>query len=97
KLLSMLLLVPGCTTEQTEQHPNRLHFFQDEDRAILVPVTINDSVTAITLFDTGASNTRVQLDSTFCAEHPLPAWENPIASTKGYLTGWAKKEDPKVT
>lgn len=40
------------------------------DRKIVLPVRINDSITANLVWDTGAAPGTFELDSTFCATHP---------------------------
>ena len=94
-LLAGGLWLSGCAARA--ENPNRLYFFENEKRAIIVPVTINDSVRVeYALIDTGAASSWVQMDSTFCATHPLSAWSDPVWSGTGPMTGWDRESDPKV-
>jgi hypothetical protein len=95
-LLGLAAVLSACCTAHRETNPNRLYFFENEDRAIIVPVTINDSIPADALFDTGASSTWVQLDSTFCATHPSAAWSNPDLNVTGHRVGWSPEDDEKA-
>lgn len=75
---------------------NRVYFFKDENRAIIVPVKINDSITGNMLFDTGAPWDALLLDSLFCAEHNLPEWESkPHAVYYQEATGFHPSGSPK--
>jgi hypothetical protein len=86
----------GCESKTAKETSGRLYFFENEDRAIIVPVTINDSVRVENaLFDTGASDRIVQMDSTFCATHPLSPWSGRVWNQTGPMTGWDRESDPK--
>lgn len=97
--LVLAAMIFGCCTKPAGSNPDRLSFFENDDRAIFVPVTIEGGAVANAFFDTGASSTWVQLDSTFCAVHPLPAWGDHVAEKidrPSYIYGWAEQDDKKV-
>lgn len=68
-----VLLLSGC---EVGPRSRRTYFFEKEKRAIIIPVAFNDTITGRFLFDTGATNGYLILDSSFCATHPLPAWSD---------------------
>ena len=52
-------------------NPNRVYFnINPEDRKIEIPASIQDSITANMVFDTGASNIGIFIDSSFIASYP---------------------------
>lgn len=66
RIFFLYFLLTNCTDKN--QGENRVYFSIDpEDRKILIPVQINDSITANMVFDTGGS---FFLDSTFVSQHP---------------------------
>lgn len=72
-----------------QAQPERVRLFDYDPRAIIIPVKVQDSITANMLFDTGASAGWLQFDSVFCAEHPLPVWSGePVQVGHGEATGW---------
>ena len=61
------LLLCSCNT-----HSNRVYFTIDpEDRKIVLPVQIDDSITARLAFDSGATIGALVLDSTFLLKNPM--------------------------
>jgi len=53
------------------ENPNRIYFkISPENRQIVLPVQLNDSITVDMAFDSGAGAGVFILDSTFCATHP---------------------------
>jgi hypothetical protein len=69
KLIIYFLLLLSC--ERNSSDHNRLYFeINPENRKIILPVMVNDSVTANLTFDTGAGTGCLHLDSTFCAHYP---------------------------
>lgn len=61
------ILLCSCNT-----HPNRAYFaINEEDRKIVIPVQINDSISTCLTFDTGTKLGTLWLDSTFCAKYPI--------------------------
>jgi len=78
----------GCILNAWAQNANRVHFTIDpEDREIVLPVHLNDSITANMCFDTGMAT--FTLDSSFCASHHLTFNAAPDSSLGG--TAWAKE------
>ncbi len=65
----------GCshqnTTEVSPANPNRAYFtINPHDQKIMVPVRLNDSISAKLVFDSGIKAYRLSLDSIFCNKHP---------------------------
>lgn len=97
----LFLLLTGCQTKkQNENNPqleNKSYFSFDPqgDRCIFIPVYINDTLVANMIFDSGAALSAFNFDSSFCAEHPYPAW-NDTPDWKGYGSGstWSHIQDP---
>ncbi|RHO69238.1 hypothetical protein DW082_10590 [Alistipes sp. AF48-12] len=87
-----VLLLSGC---EVGPRSRRTYFFEKEKRVIIIPVAFNDTITGRFLFDTGATNGYLILDSSFCATHPLPAWsDKPDHVYFSPHTGWATSESP---
>lgn len=93
-IVAAIFALAGCA--QRVGNPNRLYFFENESRAIIVPVKINDSVVANAFLDTGASNVWVSLDSTFCAKNQLVTRNKSGYHSKSYSVAWAQKGDEMV-
>ena len=54
-----------------DNNPNRIYFtINTENRQILIPVYLDDSIKADLMFDTGGNRRTLILDSAFCAFHP---------------------------
>lgn len=89
-IISLLSVCGSCTqTPKKETNTGRVYFTIDpNDRKILLPVVLNDSITANLFFDTGG---HLVLDSTFCAANPsITAGVTPIgASSRG--SAWSKQ------
>ena len=80
-IIIFLGLCGSCSqAPKKETNTGRVYFtINPNDRKILLPVVLNDSITANLAFDSGGSFT---LDSTFCATHPcITADMFPIASS----------------
>ena len=87
-----VLLLSGC---EVGPRSRRTYFFEKEKRVIIIPVAFNDTITGRFLFDTGATNGYLILDSSFCATHPLPAWsDKPDHVYFSPHTAWATSESP---
>ena len=62
----VVLLFISCSIQ-----PNRTYFtINPEDRKIVLPVQINDSLAVRLAFDSGAKMGALVLDSAFCANYP---------------------------
>jgi hypothetical protein len=65
----LLFTILGCS--DSTNNSNQIHFtINPEDRKIVLPLKLNDSITANLVFDSGAGLGTFILDSTFCANHP---------------------------
>lgn len=75
-ILINIAIAISCSTQKAGPEPNRAYFEIDSlYKMITLPVTINDTVTARMAFDTGTRWGYFDLDSTFCASHPLHLWQ----------------------
>ncbi len=82
-------LCSGCTPKQ-DVNPGRTYFtLNPNDRKILLPVVLNDSITANLVFDTGGA---LVLDSTFSATYPNLTANlfNIYTSSSSSPTGWVR-------
>ena len=87
-LVTFILGSVFCNCLATEKS-NRVYFkINPEDRKILLPVFINDSVTANLEFDTGGG---LVLDSTFCKNHQSILLNNLAEIKKQVGVGWSTK------
>jgi len=88
---SLVTLIFGSITGNccATENPNRVYFkINPEDRKILLPVVLNDSVTAKLEFDTGGG---LILDSTFCKTHPSVLLNNHAETKKQVGVGWTSE------
>lgn len=91
-ILVFLFVFSGCM--QKNNTSNRIYFtFYPEERKVIVPVQLNDSVNVQLIFDTGCGSayehTSITLDSTILAAHPsLSSGSIPIVTSTG--SGWNK-------
>lgn len=67
-LFTILFAVWGCSHSINDS--NQIHFsINPEDRKIVLPVQLNDSINANLFFDTGPQIGTLHLDLTFCSKH----------------------------
>ena len=67
-ILSAILI--SCIKSGAD-NPNRVYFsINPENRAIEIPISIRDSIIANMVFDTGAPNIDIYIDSSFIASYP---------------------------
>jgi hypothetical protein len=70
-----IIIAIGCVGKKAKPEPNRTYFEIDSlYQTVILPITINDTVTARMTFDTGCDWGYFNLDSTFCSSHPLHLW-----------------------
>src|SRR5665647_2137582 len=104
-LYSLVTLILGSIIGNcfATEKSNRVYFkINPEDRKILLPVVLNDSVLAKLEFDTGGS---FILDSTFCKTHPNITLNNTPKIKQQSGVGWTTqrttslifKTAPKIT
>ena len=67
----VIIISSCCRNNDTNKIPL---FIENEKRGIIVPVKFGDIDAQYMLFDSGFPSHFVMLDSTFCAENPLPVW-----------------------
>ena len=71
---------------------NRVYFkINPEDRKIVLPMQLNDSITANMAFDSGAVTGTLILDSTFCAKHPSVFFNHTPDTLVRSGSAWASK------
>ena len=77
---------------RNNSNPNRVYFsINPNDRKIIIPVQLNDSITANMLFDTGSIEGVFDLDSLFIAENPcLTPDIRPDTSRSGSSWGYER-------
>ena len=92
-VLTALILTAGCRTQDLQLDPNKAYFEIDSLTKIMtLPVIINDTIPAKMGFDTGATLNSFDLDSAFCAKHPLHLWQQePIAVFPRNGVAWTQK------
>ena len=89
KLNLLTALILANTFIACAENHNRVYFnINPKDRKIVLPVQLNDSITANLAFDTGGS---FVLDSTFCAIHPIITLNNPFVSKKQTGSAWTSQ------
>lgn len=68
-LLFTSMMIYACSKDT---NPNRVYFNIDPcDRKIIIPVQLNDSITANMVFDSAGQSWMFSLDSSFVAGHPV--------------------------
>ena len=90
-LIIVFLAVCGSCAQAPKKGTNtgRVYFtINPKNRAILLPVILNDSITANLNFDSGG---HFVLDSTFCASHPSITTSMHLKGTSsGSVMAWRK-------
>ena len=82
----VVLLLISCSIQ-----PNRTYFtINPEDRKIVLPVQINDSITVRLVFDSGAKMGALVLDSAFCTEHPTLLNEDSLGGFARDGSAWSE-------
>lgn len=67
-IITLVSICYSCSQSHKNENFNRVHFsISSEDRKIVLPILLNDSVLANLFFDTGGT---FLLDSTFCTNNP---------------------------
>lgn len=81
------MLSIACHTETASR---RAYFKVDpNDRKIIIPVGLDDSLSVDLVFDTGTALGFLSLDSSFCAEYPFDAWKGaPDVIAEAVDVGW---------
>jgi len=88
---SFFSIVLTCNIIAKEE-PNRIYFHIDSiDRKIVIPILINDSITANLAFDSGAGIGAFDLDSTFCAKHSSVFFNHTPDTLVRSGSAWASK------
>ena len=90
--LVIITLSSGCggCVEKTDMVSNRVYFtFEPTKRYVMIPVQLNDSVTANMMFDTGSNDGAFILDSTIFASHPELSLQS-LPTISRISVGWAK-------
>ena len=94
-VLTVLILTAGCRTQGPQPDPNQVYFeIHPLYKTMIVPITINDTVTARMGFDTGGNFNMIEMDSSFCAAHPLHLWHRGSASAvyQGGGSAWVYQQ-----
>jgi hypothetical protein len=92
-----IVVAIGCVGKKAKPEPNRVYFEIDSlYKMIVMPVTINDTVTARMAFDTGCHWGCFDLDSTFCSSHPLHLWQQTpdYVWPFGVSSAWVHESNP---
>lgn len=86
--LFFIFTLYSCCKNNNNNNSNRVHFeINQKGRQIILPVTVNDSITANLIFDTGAGC--LTLDSTFVADNKLFDKSSPPGFTYQSGSGWS--------
>ena len=92
----------GCsyqiTTEDPPSNPNRAYFtINPKDQKIMVPVRLNDSITAKLVFDSAINRYRFSIDSMFCSMHPeIMANMSSYTTIRSGGSAWSQTSTPAL-
>jgi hypothetical protein len=91
-----LFLFLASIFSRCAENANRVYFsINPNDRKIILPVHLNDSITANLAFDTGWYDTAIFLDSAFVAAHPSLV-PNTLPDTSQAGSSWANYSVPNL-